>query len=160
MDYIAAQVQNKTLRIQQRFFTRRYHRFLLVGMINASVDIGILNGFMVLWPTHFSAQLLTYNTIAVLCTLATSYLLNRRWTFADSANSSQRQIWLFWIQGAVNMVINDLILAIFSNQVLAHLTKSALVNSDLSKGIAMFTSSSISYMVLRLLVFRAVEVPQ
>ncbi|MCY0892175.1 MAG: GtrA family protein [Acidibacillus sp.] len=155
MNDIAAPSHNPTRPIQQRLVTRRYHRFLLVGVINACVDIGTLNGFMLLWPTHSFVQLLTYNTIAVLCTLATSYLLNRRWTFADQANSSRRQTWLFWIQGAANIVINDLILAIFSHEVFAHLTESTLINSDLSKGISMFTSSSISYMMLRLLVFRA-----
>ncbi len=136
-----------------RISLRRYHQFLLVGVVNATVDLGILNLCMFVAPTHVAQRLLVYNTFAVLCTIATSYLLNRKWTFADQATQSRRQKLLFWLQGALNVVINDVSLSFFSHEIVSVSVLPFAISSDLAKGLAMITSSSISYTILRLFVF-------
>lgn len=132
----------------------RYHKFLLVGAVNAAVDLLVLNVCMLLQPTTSSRILLIYNTFAVVCAITTSYNLNRRWTFRDTATNSRRERSLFWLQGALNVVVNDLVLYLISRYLLVALDWPLFISGNLSKAVAMFVSSSISFTVLRLFVFK------
>lgn len=150
-----AQVSNKPAQPRKaRLIKGRYQRFLIVGLMNAFVDLAILNFLMFTFPTRSSAVLLIYNTFAVICAITTSYILNRRWTFADQANNSRRQTLLFWMQGILNIVINDAVLALTSRYFLRSFNLPLIISGNLSKAVAMFMASSISYTVLRFLVFR------
>ncbi|MCY0876913.1 MAG: GtrA family protein [Firmicutes bacterium] len=132
----------------------RYPKFLLVGLVNAAVDLLVLNAFLLVHPTLSSPVLLTYNTLAVICAIATGYVLNRRWTFRDRTTNTWRERLLFWIQGGINVLINDLILLFLSRYIIAHLHFPLVVSSNVAKGVAMASSSSVSYLILHFVVFR------
>ncbi|PWI56795.1 GtrA family protein [Sulfoacidibacillus thermotolerans] len=134
---------------------RRYQKFLLVGLINAFVDLAILNICLFAFPTSSSILLLIYNTIAVVGAITTSYILNRRFTFSDRATNSRKQILLFWLQGGLNVVINDAVLSFMARYFLRILNLPLFISGNLSKAAAMFLASSISYIILRLFVFRS-----
>ncbi len=139
---------------KNHLFKGRYQRFLVVGLMNAFVDLAILNILMFTFPTRSSTLLLIYNTFAVICAIMTSYVLNRRWTFADQTNNSNRQTLLFWMQGILNIVINDAVLSLASRYFLKSLNWPLIISGNLSKAVAMFMASSISYTILRFFVFR------
>jgi len=149
----------RTLRMRT-FRLMRYPKFLLVGLVNAAVDLAVLNLFLVIHPTLSAPLLVTYNSVAVICAIATGYALNRRWTFRDRATNSRREILLFWVQGAVNVLINDLILLFLSRFIITHLQLPLIVSSNIAKAVAMASSSSVSYLVLHFFVFREPPVTQ
>lgn len=134
-------------------YLKRYTKFITVGAANAGVDLCILNGLLLLAPTRSRGVLLAYNTVAVVCAIVNSYVWNRRWTFADVASGSRREAWLFALQAVVNVAVNDVTVVVLSGW--AYQTElPVVISSNLAKGAAMLLSSTLSYVVMRRLVFR------
>ncbi|MDB5085318.1 MAG: GtrA family protein [Bacilli bacterium] len=132
----------------------RYARFLLVGAGNAAVDLLALNILLLIWPSQSWSLLLLYNTIAVFLSIVNSYVWNRLWTFADTSNGSLREKWLFLLQAVVNILVNDLILVWLSSYFNSLNFMSPFVQNNAAKGVAMLASSSMSYFLMRFLIFR------
>ncbi|MCL6453015.1 MAG: GtrA family protein [Alicyclobacillus sp.] len=133
---------------------KRYTKFLLVGGANAVVDLTVLNALLLLIPDHSALMLTVDNTIAVSCAILNSYILNRRWTFSDRTTGSARERGLFFLQAVLNVVLNDVILAVCAPYLVFSRDVPLFVSSNVSKALAMLVSSSISYLLLRFLVFR------
>ena len=131
----------------------RYGKFLVVGTINAAVDLFVLNAFVLLMPTKSSLMLFVYNTIAVLCAIVNSYVWNRRWTFADTARGGRRESALFWLQGLFNVAVNDVVVVGMSRYLVLGRDVPLIVGSNLAKALAMFISSSLSYLFMRVVIF-------
>jgi len=140
-----------------RHSVKRYTKFVLVGLSNATVDLVVLNALMLLTPRATARELLIYNTVAVICAIANSYFWNCRWTFADSSNGSLRQRVSFFIQALVNLGLNDAIVVLLATYLVFSKSIPVFVSSNVAKGLAMFLSSSISYLLMRLFVFRPVH---
>ncbi|MCF8567105.1 GtrA family protein [Alicyclobacillus tolerans] len=132
----------------------RYIKFLVVGFSNAAVDLLVLNGLLIFFPTRSALVLSSYNTVAVVFAIINSYWWNSRWTFADTANRSKRQIAGFWLQAIVNIVLNDLITVWLSMYLIFAKSIPLFVSSNAAKAIAMFLSSSLSYLMMRWMVFQ------
>lgn len=134
---------------------KRYTKFLVVGVLNALVDLIVLNGLLMVAPTTNGSMLMWYNTVAVLCAILNSYIWNRRWTFADKADGSVReQVW-FFVQAMLNLALNDLIVVWLSTYLIFNHSIPLFISSNAAKGLAMLLSSSMSYVLMRLFVFRA-----
>jgi putative flippase GtrA len=134
---------------------KRYTKFLTVGMLNAFVDLVVLNGLLVVSPTTVGRTLMWYNTVAVVCAIINSYVWNRRWTFADKADGSRReQVW-FFVQALLNLALNDLIVVWLSTYLIFSHSVPLFVSSNAAKALAMLLSSSMSYAFMRIFVFRA-----
>lgn len=133
---------------------KRYTKFIVVGAMNAIVDLAVLNGLLLLSPAKSTLLLFIYNTVAVVLAIANSYFWNRRWTFADSSDGSVRERSMFLVQAMLNLAINDVIVVWLSSYLVFSRSIPFFISSNASKGLAMFLSSSISYVFMRLLVFR------
>jgi putative flippase GtrA len=141
---------------------KRFGKFLAVGASNAVVDLGVFNLFVLLHPTRSARLNVVYNTVAVIGAIVNSYFWNSRWTFSDvieRAGGRWRQRALFLAQGGINLAVSDavvlgLALALGASRVLP-----AAVVSNLSKVVAMFTASAVSYLLMHYVVFR-VRVPR
>ncbi|QQE80752.1 GtrA family protein [Alicyclobacillus sp. SO9] len=138
-----------------RHSIKRYTKFLLVGAANAFVDLLVLNVLMLLTPNATAVEILVYNTIAVMCAIANSYFWNRRWTFADTTDGSVRERLLFFFQALINIGLNDVIVVLLSTYLIFSKSVPVFVSSNAAKGLAMFLSSSVSYLFMRLFVFRS-----
>lgn len=149
---------DSTIVHQQRFSVgralKRYSKFLIVGTVNAGVDLGVLNILIALAPAKSAATLTFYNTIAVVLAIVTSYILNRRFTFSDLSTGSTRERILFFMQGVVNVFLNDLTMVGLSTYLLNHKSLSLFLGSNVGKALAMLVSSTASYLFMRYLVFR------
>jgi putative flippase GtrA len=69
---------------------RQIFRFGVVGAINTLVDLTVLN--LLIWLTHTGtsgAMFAVYKTIAFVCAVLNSYLMNRSWTFQRAEGKSQ-----------------------------------------------------------------------
>lgn len=132
---------------------RRYTKFLIVGIMNAAVDLLVLNLLLLLYPTQSGFWLTTYNTVGVICAILNSYIWNRYWTFADVSNGSTSERTKFIGQAVLNIVLNDVIVLAVSGYFTTNRSMPFIISSNLAKAVAMFVSSSITYIFLRLFVF-------
>lgn len=133
---------------------RRYTKFLVVGTVNAVVDLLVLNGLIALSSMQTERALVVFNTIAVTVAIANSYVWNRWWTFSDVSDGSRREKWLFILQALVNIALSDVIFVLLSSYLTFSRSVPLFVSSNAAKGLAMLLSSSASYLFMRLLVFR------
>ncbi len=132
----------------------RYLKFLLVGVVNAAIDLLVLNLCLLINPTKSPLLLIFYNTIAVISAIAMSYELNRRWTFSDRSTNPRKEQRLFLAQGILNVLVNNSAL-VFISRILYTFDFPYIVSSNLSKVIAMAISSGLSYVILRNFVYHA-----
>jgi putative flippase GtrA len=69
---------------------KQLFKFGIVGCINTAVDLGILNGLILLTGTGRSGlSYAAYQAIAFGCAMTNSYFLHRNWTFQRKAQKKQ-----------------------------------------------------------------------
>ena len=130
----------------------QFVRFGLVGCLNTTIDLLVLNGLLWLWPTQNIARLLLFNTLAYAFGALNSFVFNRYWTFQRTGRPNAREGARFLLVTLAAIVCNDLILWLMS-QVLhpAHLNPTLWTNS--SKVVAIGGTILVSYLGMRLWVF-------
>jgi putative flippase GtrA len=138
---------------------KRYTKFMIVGVMNAFVDLFVLNMLLLVSPVRTEFYLFLFNTVAVGMAIVNSYFWNRKWTFADRSDGSARERKLFFIQALANIALNDLIVVWLSSYLIFAKSVPVFISSNASKGIAMFLSSTLSYFIMRLFVFRTYRIP-
>lgn len=135
----------------------QYAQYSVIGISCGIIDIGSLNLFLILWPTHNSSLLATFNSIAYGLAVLNSYIWNSRFTFRKQARKSYRQMGLFIAQALVSLAISDLVL-VFAVDGFNHffiLPNWFVYNA--SKGLSMFLSSTSSFFFMKFLVFRKIK---
>jgi putative flippase GtrA len=132
----------------------KYAQFSLVGAANTLVDAGAFNLLLLLWPTHNPGLLVAYNVAALVLANANSYLWNTLWTFRDQARHDARQVGLFTAQGLINVGVGNALLWVVAHGLGAHTDLSPLISANAAKVVSMVVASTISFLLLRLFVFR------
>ena len=84
---------------------RTYIKFCLVGLINTSVDIGIL-ALLILVSPYFSVHELQAKTVSFLSAVLCSFVLNRYWTFERKHPIEIREIALYYLVIGSGVFIN------------------------------------------------------
>jgi putative flippase GtrA len=80
----------------------RFLKFMVVGVIGAVVDFGIMNLFSKL----FGMSLVLAGTISFLCAILSNFLWNRYWTYPDSRSRPiARQLFMFAIVNIAGLAI-------------------------------------------------------
>lgn len=88
----------------------RFIRFLVVGLIGAVVDFGVMNLLVGL----FSTPLVIAGTLSFIAAILSNFTWNRYWTYPDSRSKKiTRQLIEFAIVSVVGLIIRVPILAIF-----------------------------------------------
>ncbi|HSK99376.1 MAG TPA: GtrA family protein [Rubrobacteraceae bacterium] len=132
----------------------KYAQFSLVGASNMLVDVGVFNLLLLLWSTHSPELLVAYNVAALVLANANSYLWNTRWTFRDEARHDARQVGMFTAQGLLNVGVGNALLWLVAHALVAHTDLSPLVSGNVAKVVSMAVASTVSFLFLRLFVFR------
>jgi undecaprenyl-diphosphatase len=132
----------------------KYTQFSLVGASNALVDLGVLNLLLVLDPTRSPGRLVLYNAVALVLANINSYLWNTLWTFRHRSNHDARQLGLFILQAALNVAVGSLLLWLSARWLLSYTSLPPLVGGNVSKVLSMVIASSMSFFLLRFIVFR------
>jgi putative flippase GtrA len=131
--------------------------FVVVGLSNSAVDLGVFNLLYAIQPTANVDWLVAYNSIAVVCAIANSYVWNTRWTFRRQAlhhgGGAWRQRILFVAQSLLNIAINDLIVLFIAPYLMAIHGLPPRLASNAAKAVAMVIASLISFVAMRLVVF-------
>jgi putative flippase GtrA len=80
----------------------RFLKFMVVGVIGAVVDFGIMNLFSKL----FNMPLTIAGTISFICAIVSNFLWNRLWTYPDSRSRPiARQLFMFTIVNVAGLTI-------------------------------------------------------
>jgi putative flippase GtrA len=132
----------------------RFSKFTVVGLSNAVVDIGTLNLFLLFLATRDPSVLALYNGIALVLANGNSYLWNTRWTFRTRAKRRNlRQRVLFALQALLNISVSNGLFFVLIRPVLVYTDVPTYLAGNVAKIISVVVASTISFFVLRYLVF-------
>jgi len=138
-------------------WVRQFLSFVVVGLSNTTVDLGVFNLIYTLRPTANVNWLLVYNSVAVMLAIVNSYIWNTRWTFQKGARhrgpAAWRQRALFVAQSLVNLLVNDIVVLFITPYLMAIHGLPPRLASNASKGVAMIVASLVSFVVMRFLIF-------
>ena len=127
-------------------------RFGLVGCVNTTIDLLMLNFLLWLWPGQGPTRLLLFNTMAYACGALNSFFFNRSWTFQRKGPPKAYEGARFLLMTLAAIGCNDLILWFIGNILHpAHLNVTLWAN--VSKVVAIGGTILISYLGMRLWVF-------
>src|SRR5271157_3454157 len=90
-------------------------RFGIVGGVNTSLDLLILNGLLWLFPTTNTILVLLFNSVAYCLGAVNSFLLNKYWTFARRQRTTWSEVRRFAITTFFGMVCNDILIWFANN---------------------------------------------
>ena len=145
------------MRESQKQTGMKYAQFSAVGFSNMLVDIGVLNLLLLLGPTGSPELLVLYNVVALVLANANSYLWNTLWTFKEQARHDARQAGMFTAQGLLNVAVGSALLWLAAHGLRAHTDLSPWVSGNIAKAVSTVAASTLSFLFLRLFVFRPKE---
>jgi putative flippase GtrA len=145
------------MRESQKQTGKKYAQFSLVGFSNLLVDVGALNLLLFLAPTGSPEVLVLYNVAALVLANANSYLWNTLWTFRDEARHDAKQAGMFTAQGLLNVALGSALLWLAAHGLNAYTDLSPWVGGNVAKAISTVAASTVSFIFLRLFVFRPKE---
>lgn len=131
----------------------RFSKFTVVGLMNASVDIGVLNLFLLLAHTRDPSVLALYNGVALVLANTNSYLWNTRWTFKGRASHNARQRVLFALQALINISVSNTLFWALIRPVLIYTDVPAYLAGNVAKIISIVVASMLSFFMMRYVVF-------
>ena len=145
------------MRESQKQTGKKYAQFSAVGFSNMLVDGGVLNLFLLLAPTGSPEVLVLYNVAALVLANANSYLWNTLWTFREQARHDAKQVGMFTAQGLLNVAVGSALLWAAARGLAAYTDLSPWVSGNVAKAFSTVTASTVSFIFLRLFVFRPKE---
>lgn len=122
-------------------------------MINAVVDLAVLNLLLWAYPTEEPWQFVLYNFVALVLANVNSYVLNSLWTFRGQAHPGLKQGGLFALQALVMVGISSALFWLLINYTLNSMALSPVVAGNVAKVISTIIASTLSYFVQRHVVF-------
>ncbi len=134
-------------------FARRFSKFSVVGLINAVVDLAVLNLLLWAYPTEEPWQFVLYNFVALVLANVNSYVLNSLWTFRGQAHPGLKQGGLFALQALVGVVVSSALFWLLVHYTLNSTALSPVVAGNVAKVISTVIASTLSYFVQRHVVF-------
>jgi putative flippase GtrA len=146
-----------SMRESQKQTGKKYAQFSAVGFSNMLVDVGALNLLLFLAPTGSPEVLVLYNVGALVLANANSYLWNTLWTFRDQARHDAKQAGMFTAQGLLNVAVGSALLWAAARGLGAYTDLSPWVVGNVAKAVSTVTASTVSFLFLRLFVFRPKE---
>ena len=136
-----------------RRFARRFSKFSVVGLINAVVDLAVLNLLLWAYPTEEAWQFVLYNLVALVLANVNSYVLNSLWTFRGRAHPGLRQGGLFALQALGGVLVSSALFWVLVHYALNSTGLPPVVAGNAAKVISTTIASTLSYFVQRHVVF-------
>ena len=142
---------------QLKYFPQRqYLQFILIGSLNALINLGFLNILLFIWPTTNETNLIIFNTLAYLLSMVNSYFWNSRVAFQHHAYKDLHEKIFFLIQAGIILIISNLAF-LGGMHFLASFRLSVWLIQNISKVFAMVVPSIASFFSMKYFVFRRVK---
>ena len=124
-------------------------RFAVVGIIKAAIDFGLFNLILFASPTGSGPTILFANTTGFSVAIASSFLLNARYTFRVRAR--RRRFWRYVAVSLMGLALYNgalaLLLAVWDPEGIAAL--------NVAKAASLVASTAWNFLGYRYLVFRS-----
>ncbi|HEY4036438.1 MAG TPA: glycosyltransferase [Ktedonobacteraceae bacterium] len=130
----------------------QFVRFGIVGGLNTSLDLLILNGLLWLFPTTSTILILLFNSLAYGLGAVNSFLFNKYWTFAQRQRITWSEVRRFAVTTLLGIGCNDMLIWCANNLFHPLITNTALW-MNASKIVAIAGTVFVSYLGMRLWVF-------
>ena len=128
-----------------------------MGVANAVVDFAVLNLLLWLYPTGDPWQIVLYNLAALTAANVNSYVGNSFWTFRGSAERSRRETLLFVLQAGLNIAVSTGVFWLFVKIILFYADLPLYLGENIAKAISVVVASTMSFFIMRYLVFPEVS---
>lgn len=127
-------------------------RFAVVGILNATLDLLVLNGLLWVFPTTATWRILLYTVIAYGVGAVNSFLLNKYWTFGNRQRPTWQELVRFATTNMLGLLWNLALLWLAS--LVSHpFIANTVVWTNASKIVAIGSAAFISFLGMRLWVF-------
>ena len=112
-------------------------RFLVIGVLNTLIDLGVLNGLILLFDSGINTYLyLVFKTISFLAAVTNSYYFNKNWTFNSKASDRTNFIYFIFVS-VIGLIINvitataifNLLTALNLNHILFSINVGAIIGT-------------------------------
>lgn len=140
----------------KNFLQRQSLQFILIGSLNAIINLGFINSLLLIWPTTNETKLIIFNTVAYLLSMVNSYIWNSRVAFQHHARKDLREKVDFFIQAGIILIISNLTF-LWGMHFWAIFPLSVWMIQNISKVFAMVTPSIASFFSMKYFVFRKVK---
>ena len=127
-------------------------RFAMVGILNATLDLLVLNGLLWVFPTTVTWRILLYTVIAYAVGAVNSFLLNKYWTFGNRQRPTWQELARFATTNLFGLLWNLAFLWLASLVSHPWITNT-VIWTNASKVVAISTAAFISFLGMRLWVF-------
>ena len=130
----------------------QFIRFGIVGILNTTLDLLILNSLLWLFPTTNTQLVLLFNSLAYSIGAINSFLLNKYWTFRQRRTTTMGEVGRFALTTLLGIGCNDCLIWL-ANILFRPFISQDTLWMNVSKLIAIAGTVFISYIGMRLWVF-------
>ena len=130
----------------------QWFRYCLVGVANTLIDVLILNVLLWRFPTGHVQTLVAYNALAYCGGAASSFFLNKYWTFGRKQRPTSKEAGRFVISIVLELLSSNGLVWLIGNA-LHPFIANTLVWGNASKLLAVAGNAVLSYLVMRFWIF-------
>jgi putative flippase GtrA len=129
-------------------------RFCLAGGANTLVDMLVLNMLLLRFPTTQVQILVIYNSLAYLMGAASSFFLNKYWTFGRRQRPTRGEVGRF-LAGMFMQILSSNGLLWLISHALQPLFASTVLWVNTSKLLVVVTNAVLSYLLMHFWIFKS-----
>jgi putative flippase GtrA len=126
--------------------------YSLVGVANTLIDVLILNILLWRFPTTQVQLLVIYNSLAYIAGAASSFFLNKYWTFGRKQRPTSQEVGRFVISLLLELPSSNGLVWLIGNALHPFLAN-AMIWGNASKLLAVAANTVLSYLLMRFWVF-------
>ena len=130
----------------------QFLRYCLVGGVNTLVDVLMLNILLWRFPTHNVQVLVVYNSVAYLCGAASSFFLNKYWTFQHTHKTTVREVRRFAISIVLELIYSNVLVWLVGKALQPFIANTTLWGNAV-KLVAVVCGAVLSYSLMRFWTF-------
>jgi putative flippase GtrA len=127
-------------------------RYCLVGAVNTLIDVGILNVLLWRFPTSSVQTLVVYKSLAYTGGAASSFFLNKYWTFRRKHRPTGQEVGRFVIGMVLELLSSNGLLWLIAGA-LHPLIANTLGWENASNLLAVVANAALSYLLMRFWIF-------
>ncbi len=127
-------------------------RYCLVGGLNTLADLLVLNILLWRFPTHNVQVLVVYNSIAYVGGAASSFFLNKYWTFRHTQRTTTKEVRRFVSSILLELIYSNAFIW-FAGKALQPFIENATLWGNAVKLVAIVSGVVLSYSLMRFWTF-------
>src|SRR5260370_25038767 len=131
----------------------QWFRYCLVGGANTLIDVLVLNILLLRFPTTQVQILVIYNSLAYIAGAASSFFLNKYWTFGHKQRPTTQEMSPFLLNMFLEILSSNGLVWFIGNALHPFLAN-AMLWGNASKLLAAAANAVFAYTIIRFLVFR------